>query len=77
MSAIKDALDAIREAIKLVDEVKQVSGAVSALTKEVRDIDRRLSRLEGSVNAALLLSGVRNSTRQVPPLLPGDNEDDH
>lgn len=68
MSAIKDALEAIREAVKLVDEVKRTTGRISELTTEVRDIDRRVARLEGKWEAAMdfgKISSVRN-TRLLP-----------
>lgn len=69
MSAIKDALEAIREAVKLVDEVKRTTGRISDLTTEVRDIDRRVARLEGKWEAAMdfgKISSARNNTRLLP-----------
>ncbi len=53
MSAISDALDAIREAVKLVDEVKRSARQLADLAIEVRDIDRRVARLEGKWEAAM------------------------
>lgn len=53
MSAISDALDAIREAVKLVDEVKRSARQLADLATEVRDIDRRVARLEGKWEAAM------------------------
>lgn len=69
MSAIKDAVDAIREAVKLVDEVKRATGRISDLAAEVRDIDRRVARLEGKWDAAMdfgKLSAARNTPRSFP-----------
>lgn len=57
MSVIKDALDALREAGRLVDEVKRTAGLIVELAAEVRDIDRRVARLEGKWEAAIDLGG--------------------
>jgi hypothetical protein len=67
MSALKDALDAIREAAKLVDEVKRVSAQISSLAVEIRDIDRRLARIEGKWEAAIDI-GRMNAARATPPI---------
>lgn len=52
MSVIKDALTAIREAVKLVDEVKKAAEKINLLAVEIRDLDRRVCRLEGRWEAA-------------------------
>ena len=65
MSAIKDAIDALREAVKLVDEVKQSTARISDLAGEVREIDRRVSRLEGKWEAAMDFGRV-NASRPAP-----------
>lgn len=73
MSVIKDAVDTMREVLKLVDDVKRSTDAIDALTVEVRDIDRRLSRLEGKSEAFMILGGriVNDVARgALPP--PGD-----
>jgi hypothetical protein len=66
MSAIKDALDAIREAVRLTDEVKRTAGRISDLTAEMRDIDRRVSRLEGKWEAAIDLSRLSANRSSLP-----------
>ena len=68
MSVIKDALDALREAGRLVGEVKRTAGLIGDLAAEVRDIDRRLARLEGKWQAAMDFGG-RGSAHGVPPAL--------
>lgn len=65
MSAIKDAIDAIREAVKLVDEVKRTTNRIADLATEVRDIDRRVARLEGKWEAAIDLGKV-SAARALP-----------
>ena len=70
MSAIKDAIDAIREAVKLVDEVRRTANRISELAIEVRDIDRRVARLEGKWEAAMDFGKV-SVARNTPRTLPG------
>lgn len=74
MSVIKDALDALREAGRLVDEVKRTAGLIVDLSAEVRDIDRRLARLEGKWEAAMDFSG-RGAAQAEPPSLPSPPKD--
>ena len=76
MSAIKDALGAIHEAVKLVDEVKRTAGRISELADEVRDIDRRVSRLEGKWEAAMDFGKV-SAARDAPKALPGKQKKDN
>lgn len=74
MSVIKDALDAMREVSRLVDDVKRSTGAISDLAIEVRDIDRRLSRLEGKWDAVMALGGRVVSQAELPAL-PSPNDE--
>lgn len=53
MSTLRDAVEAIREALRLVDEIHRVAERLGELTQEVREIDRRLARLEGKWEAAM------------------------
>lgn len=75
MSVIKDALDALREAGRLVDEVKRTAGLIGDLATEVRDIDRRLARLEGKWEAAMDFGG-RGAAHVAPRALPPPAEGD-
>lgn len=74
MSVIKDALDALRKAGRLVDEVKRTAGVIGDLAVEVRDIDRRLARLEGKWEAAMDY-GRRGAAHGVPPALATPRDD--
>lgn len=56
MSAIKDALAALRDAVALVEEVKKAGAQISSLAGEIRDLDRRVARLEGRWEATLDLA---------------------
>ena len=72
MSTIKDALEAIRDAVKLVDEVKRSTERITDLTVEVRDIDRRVARLEGKCEAAIVLGMLSAATK--PRALPSSKK---
>ena len=75
MSAIKDAIDAIREAVKLVDEVKRTTSRIVDLATEVRDIDRRVARLEGKWEAAMEM-GRASAAHSTPRTLPKPKKGD-
>ena len=59
MSAVRDAISAIREALKLTDDVKRVGESLTSVSHELRDHDRRITRLEAKWETALELSGIR------------------
>ena len=62
MSAITDVVGVIRDAIKLTDEVKRVGETLKALSGELRDQDRRTTRLEAQWDTAMQFTRV-NATR--------------
>ncbi len=57
MSAIKDAISAMKEVILLSEKVEQAGGMLSDVSKELRDHDRRLVRLETLVEVAKASQG--------------------
>jgi len=59
VSAVKEAITAIRDALKLADEVKQVGEILKGVAMELREHDRRLTRLEAKWETALELAGLR------------------
>jgi hypothetical protein len=62
MTAIGDAIGAIREALKLTDDVKRAGETVKEVARELREHDRRITRLEAQWETALALiqrSGAR------------------
>lgn len=59
MSVLKDAFDAVKDALKLTDEVKRAGEALKELSVELREHDRRITRLEAKWETALELSTVR------------------
>jgi hypothetical protein len=61
MTVLKDALSAIREAIKLADDVQRIGAMVKDLSGELRDHDRRLTRLEAQWETVIILSQQQRS----------------
>lgn len=56
MSAIGDAIGAIREALKLSDEVQRAGETIKEVARELREHDRRITRLEAQWETALALT---------------------
>ena len=57
MSVISEALGAIREALKLADDVKRTGETLKELSRELREHDRRITRLEAQWETAIALRG--------------------
>ena len=57
MSAIGEALTVIKEALKLTDDVKRAGETLRDVSKELRDQDRRITRLEAQWETAIALRG--------------------
>lgn len=57
MSVVGEALGAIREAQKMADDVKRTGETLKDLSKELREHDRRITRLEAQWQTALDLRG--------------------
>jgi hypothetical protein len=69
MSAVGGAISAIREALKLSDDVKRAGETIKELAVEVREHDRRITRLEAQWETALALSqrvGTPDAGRRLP-----------
>jgi len=52
MSAIKDAISAMKDVLLLTDKVERAGVVLSDVAKELREHDRRLVRLETMVEIA-------------------------
>lgn len=52
MSTIKDAISAMKEVLLLTDKVDRAGQVLSEISKELRDHDRRLVRIETLVEVA-------------------------
>ena len=59
MSVLTQAVEAIREALKLTDEVRRAGETLKDLALEIREHDRRITRLEAQWETAALLSRRR------------------
>ena len=59
MSVLTQAVEAIREALKLTDEVRRAGETLKDMAQEIRDHDRRITRLEAQWETAALLSRRR------------------
>ena len=52
MSAVKDAISAMKEVLLLSDKVERAGTMLSEISRELRDHDRRLVRIETMVEMA-------------------------
>ena len=67
MSVLGEAIGAVREALRLADDVKRVGDTIKDVSKELREHDRRITRLEAKWETAMDFSGGRS---RVPRELP-------
>jgi hypothetical protein len=58
MSTVSDALKAIKEVLKLTDDVKHAGETLKEMSAELLGHDRRITRLEAQWDTALQLSGI-------------------
>jgi hypothetical protein len=59
MSLLAQAVEAIKDAMRLADDVRRASDTLKDLTEHIRDHDRRIRRLEAQWETAVLLSRKR------------------
>ena len=57
MGTIKDAIDAMQKVILLNDKVERAGQALSGISDEIRQLDRRVTRLEAFVEIAKTQQG--------------------
>ena len=65
MSVFGDAIGAIKEALKLADDVRRTGETLKDVSRELRDHDRRITRMEAKWEAALELSVGRRGSRKL------------
>jgi len=68
VSAIKDAIAAMKEVLLLTDKVERAGTLLSDVSRELREHDRRLTRLETLVEFSSGRAGIRE--------LPGPENND-
>ena len=59
MSIVKDSIKAMKEVLLLTDKVEQAGSLLSEISRELREHDRRLVRLETIVEIAQIQSGSK------------------
>lgn len=59
MSVISEAVAAVQAALKLTDDLRRTSQELRDLAQEVREHDRRITRLEAQWETAIMLSRKR------------------
>ncbi len=59
MSVLSQAVEAIKDALKLADDVRRAGETMKELAQEMRDHDRRITRLEAQWETATMLSRRR------------------
>lgn len=70
MSVVQEAIAAVREALRLADEVKRTGATLKDLAAELRDHEKRIIRLETRWETAMDFARVNASGG--PPRLPKD-----
>ena len=65
MSVLGDAIGAIKEALKLADDVKRVGETLVEISKELRTEDRRITRLEAKWETAIEIAATRARPRRL------------
>jgi septal ring factor EnvC (AmiA/AmiB activator) len=59
VSLLAQTVEAIKDAMKLADDVRRAGDTLKELAQEIRDHDRRITRLEAQWETASLLSRRR------------------
>jgi len=59
MSVFSEAVAAVQSALKLTDELRRTSQELKDLTLEMREHERRITRLEAQWETAIVLSRKR------------------
>lgn len=65
MSVFGEAIGALKDAMAMADDVKRVGENLKELALELREHDRRITRLEAKWEAAIELSTRSPATRRI------------
>ena len=65
MSVFGDAIGAIKEALKLADDVKRIGEMLVEISKELRTHDHRITRLEAKWETAVEIAATRARLRRL------------
>jgi len=66
LSTLKDVMSAMKEVLRLTDKVDRTGAALSEISSELREHDRRLIRLETIVEIAK--NQPPHSNSKIPPI---------
>lgn len=66
MSTVSEALKAVREALLLADKVQRTADATLEISRELREHDRRITRIEAQWDTAMQLSAKRTRDIEGP-----------
>ena len=66
MSTLKDVMSAMKEVLLLTDKVDRAGAALSEISSELREHDRRLVRLETIVE--IVKNQPPQSSSKIPPI---------
>jgi len=61
MSTIKDALQAVKAAANLLEDVKKVGETLKEVSEELSDHDRRLHRLEAKWETMMEIAAIQGA----------------
>ena len=64
MTVVSEALRLIKEVLKVTDEMQRMGAALGDISMELRDHDRRITRLEAQWATAMQLASL---PRSLPP----------
>lgn len=63
MSTLKDVISAMKEVLLLTDKVERAGGALTEISNELREHDRRLVRLETLIDVAKFQAQISNDSQ--------------
>lgn len=70
MGALKDVLDGVREVLRITDDVRRSAADLSALAREMREIDGRLIKVETQMDIVMSFATAK-AVQARPRELPG------
>lgn len=65
MSAVKEAISAIRDAMLLADKVQRVGETLERMSSAIEDHEKRLIRLEAKWETAIEIAAINRSPRKI------------
>ncbi len=63
MSVISDSIKAMKEVLLLTDKVEQAGGLLSDISKELRDHDKRIIKLETRLDTYAEVASIQSGRR--------------